>query len=115
MSPTVRRISTLLLLVVGVQVWLVMGRGQYGSSPSLRVMIPLIALASLPPIYRRVADWLNRLRHPSPRARWMTALAVFIGASTFLIWTAFYQNRSLFPRVHDEQMHWLQVQMLSRG
>ncbi|MEA2734959.1 MAG: hypothetical protein QOE14_1410 [Humisphaera sp.] len=115
MSPTLRRISTLLLLVVGVEIWLVIGRGQYGSSPPLHVMIPLIAVASLPPVYRRVANWLERLRHPSPRARMITALAVFAAATTFLIWTGFYQDRNLFPRVHDEQMHGLQVQMLSRG
>ena len=32
-----------------------------------------------------------------------------------MYWTAIYQHRELFPKMHDERMHLLQVQMLARG
>ncbi len=115
MSPTFRRVAVLLLLVVGVQLWLVIGRGEYGAAPTIWVMTPLIAIASLPPVFRRTTRAIDRLRQLSPRGRAVGAAVVFVVAAAFFIWSGAMQGREPFPKIHDEYMHMLQVRMLSRG
>ena len=115
MSEGFRRIAVLLLLVVGVQFWLVIGRGEYGTSPTVWVMAPLIVVASLPPVFRRTTRAIDRLRHFSPRGRAVGASVVFVAATAFFIWAGAFQGRQPFPKIHDEYMHMLQVRMLSHG
>jgi hypothetical protein len=69
MSPTVRKIVTLLLLVVGVQFWLVLGRGDFGNMPGPIVWVAILLVALLPPVNRRIARALEKIATPSPRAR----------------------------------------------
>jgi len=115
MTPVMHKTAVVLLLVVGVQLWLLIGRGQYGSAPRAMTFVAAIAVASLPPVYRRVAAALDRVRHFSASRRAVVALAVFLIATPILYWTAAWQQRELFPKMHDEHMHLLQAQMLARG
>ena len=62
MTPVMHKTAVVLLLVVGVQLWLLIGRGQYGSAPRPMIFLAAVAIASLPPIYRRVARSLDRVR-----------------------------------------------------
>jgi hypothetical protein len=104
-----------LLLVVGVQLWLIVGRGQYGSSPRLVWYVPMVLLAGIPFFARRLDRALDWVRHPSHRVRAWTAVAIAIGATIYLISTAFYQHRDLVPKLHDDYMHLVQAQLLARG
>src|SRR5205823_7192796 len=115
MSANVRRVALLLLLLLGVQLWLVIGHGQYGTAPRLSVVATIFLICSLPPIHRRISAWLDEWRHPSPAARAIGSLVVFALATALLIWCGFYQHRDLIPKIHDEHMHLLQMQMLARG
>jgi hypothetical protein len=115
MSRLMHKTAVVLLLVVGVQLWLLVGRGQYGAAPPLTIFLAGVVIASLPPVYRRVSAWLDRARDVTPRTRMLVALGVFLLATPLLYWTAVYQQRELFPKMHDEYMHLLQVQMLARG
>ena len=51
MSLTTRRIASILLLIVGVQLWLVIGRSQWGSN---------VQLLALPIVLATVVAWLAR-------------------------------------------------------
>jgi hypothetical protein len=115
MTPVIHKTAVVLLLVVGVQLWLLLGRGQYGSAPRPLIFFGVLAAASLPPVYRRVARSLDRMRHLTPRRRALVALGVFFIATPLLYSTAAWQQRELFPKMHDEHMHLLQAQMLARG
>lgn len=59
--------------------------------------------------------WLERLRNPSPRAKRWTTLILFLVALTYLRFTAWYQDRDMIPKFHDEHMHLVQMQMLAHG
>jgi 4-amino-4-deoxy-L-arabinose transferase-like glycosyltransferase len=115
MTPIMHKTAVALLLVVGVQLWLLIGRGNYGSAPRPLVFIAAVALASLPFVYRPVASMLDRARHLNPKRRAIVGLIVFFIATALLYWTAAAQRRDLFPKMHDEHMHLLQAQMLARG
>src|SRR3954470_16082869 len=41
------------------------------------------ALALLPPVHRIIARALERVRNPSDRARWKTAVVIAIGAAAY--------------------------------
>jgi hypothetical protein len=104
-----------LLLVLGVQLWLVVGRGQFGSSPRPVWYVPVFLAAAIPYVARRFDRGLQRVRHPSERTRGRTAIAIGLAATAYLIFTGFNQQRDLIPKLHDEYMHLLQMQMLARG
>src|SRR5688500_16196853 len=115
MSPRFRQIATLLLLIFGVQVWLVVGRGEWGSPLQLQLCIGALSLAAIPPIRRRIGRFLDRLRRPSPRARVITAAAIFVIACVYLPLTAARQQRNFYPESHDQRMYTLQARMLAHG
>src|SRR5688572_10342404 len=115
MTPVMHKTAVVLLLVVGVQLWLLIGRGQYGAAPRALVFLTVVAVASLPPVFRRVSAWLDSVRRVTPRRRMLVAVGVFVVTTALLYATARYQRRELFPKMHDEYMHLLQVQMLAHG
>lgn len=115
MNPRLRQLLALLLLLAGVLLWWRFGRGQPGALPQPWKMLAVVAICSLPPVYRRISAAVDRLRQPSPRALRFATLAVFVLATVFLVAAGFYQERELIPKIHDEYMHLLQVQTLSRG
>ena len=115
MTPIMHKTAVVLLLVVGVQLWLLIGRGQYGSAPRPAIFFAIIAVTSLPPVYRRISRGLDRIRDVTPRRRMLIGVAIFVIATPLLYSTAVYQHRELFPKMHDEYMHLLQMQLLARG
>ena len=68
MSATVRKIAAALLLVVGVQLWLVVGRGRLGNLPRPIVWAAILLVALLPPVNRRRRAVRSiGIAQPSPR------------------------------------------------
>ncbi len=115
MSTRARQIATVLLVVVGVQLWLIIGRGQYGSSPSILKYLPIALAAAIPWVNQRVMRALEWVREPTVRQRGATAMIIAILATVYLIFAAFQQKRDLIPKWHDEQYHLLQMRMMAQG
>lgn len=114
-APRFRRIIILLLGVLGVQLWLLVGRSHWGTNLQLKLLLVTAVLTAVPPVSRRVAGWLDALRQPSPRARAIVALLIVPLAATLLYFTATFQDRLRFPATHDERMYVLQARMLAEG
>ncbi len=76
MSRRVAQVVTLLLLILGVQAWLVLAAPDWGHRIQLRLLVVALAAGCVPPVRRGLAAALERISHPSPRqARW-TALGI---------------------------------------
>ena len=115
MSLRVRRIVAILLLIVGVQLWLLVGRGHWGSNTQLKLLVVEIILAAIPWVNRPVSRVLDRVRAPSPRVRAIVAWCIVPLAAGYFLYTAHWQQRMLYPHVHDERMYLLQARMLATG
>jgi 4-amino-4-deoxy-L-arabinose transferase-like glycosyltransferase len=110
-----RQIAVLIALALGVLLW---GYSDQFHETSVRQWVFLaiaVAAGVIPAVRRRIEAALQRIRALSPRAvRWMAA-GVFIAVSSYLLITATWQLRDLFPKWHDQQMTLVQTQMLARG
>lgn len=115
MSVATRRLITILLLILGVQLWLLVGRSYWGSNLQLKSFVVIFAASALPWFHRPIARLLDRLRNVSVRTRTVIALAIIPLAFTYLFYTAHRQQRMLFPHTHDERMYLLQARMLATG
>ncbi|MGH7214845.1 MAG: ArnT family glycosyltransferase [Tepidisphaeraceae bacterium] len=115
LSPRTYAVATLMLLVVGVQLWLTVGRSFWGRNFQPALVVAAFALAFVPPVRRAVGVLLERMRHPTPRARLWATLGVFAAAGAYLLFTALRQQRDLAPKWHDEYMFLLQARMLLAG
>ena len=58
---------------------------------------------------------IERLRHPSPRGRLYTFVAVSILSSLYLTVSTIWNGRDLLPKSHDEHSYAIQTQMIARG
>jgi hypothetical protein len=58
---------------------------------------------------------LERIRHPSPRARLVAFLAVWSISSVYLSASTVLHGRDLLPKSHDENSYAIQTQMLARA
>ncbi|MDQ3440053.1 MAG: glycosyltransferase family 39 protein [Planctomycetota bacterium] len=113
MSPVARKILTVALLVVGVQLALMM-------DPTLRlvqasVVAGALLLACVPWVNRHVLRLIQRVRRVSPRTRAVTTLAVFVVSFGYLVFTALHQKRDLFPKYHDNQSYAIQARIIAAG
>jgi len=114
-APAHAQISLFLAILMGVALWWVLGRGNWGTFPQ-KVALGLAALAGALPWPRAaVTSALDRLRNLSPRGLRVMTLGVFAGTATYLLITALWQHRTLWPKWHDHQMTLLQAQMLAHG
>ena len=59
-----------------------------------------------------VLEWL---RHPSPRGKLYTFVAVSILSSLYLTVSTIWNDRDLLPKSHDEHSYAIQTQMIARG
>ena len=115
MSPTVRKITAGLLLVVGVQLWLIVGRSQWGNLPHWWVWAAILIVSLVPALNRLIVRALDRVATPTPRTRLMIALAVAVVAGGYLYFTALRQQRDFFPKILDEGSYAIQARMLAAG
>ena len=111
------------MILAGILLWInVLWAGYNGSMPIQllnAIQLKLLGLCTvvllIGKLRRSLANALDRLRHPSPRARLVTALLVSCVAGAYLFATALHQHRDLFPKLHDEQMHLVQMQLIAQG
>jgi hypothetical protein len=109
---------TLALLALGVALLLLLDPMHAGHPFGLRrwlVVAAAVTVAVIPPVSRTIGAGLNWARYPSPRARAVTATAIALLASAYFLFTALNQGRDLFPKTHDDQSYYLQMQMLAVG
>jgi hypothetical protein len=111
----VRRLNAIIFLFLGLCIFLALGLGN-GIGWQRWVVIGVGVLISLiPAVSRIIRHILNELAVPSESTRRWSPLIVWVGATGFLIVTAFAQGRGLFPKTHDEYSYYLGMQMLARG
>lgn len=110
-----RRVSVVVLLVIGVCIFVALGPGRGIGWQRWLAIWAIAAVSLVPPVSRRIERFLHRLRNPSATATRWSSPAVFVCATAYLIFTAFLQERDLFPKTHDEYSYALGMQMLARG
>ena len=110
-----RKVVIALLLFVGVQVWLTVGRADFGKDlyRTLGVGAALLVVGAL--AGRFLIRLLDRIRHPSWRARIVAAVCIALLATAYLIFTGWYQGRNFQPKWQDEQSYIIQFRMLAHG
>jgi hypothetical protein len=111
-----RAILTFVLLAGGCALWWTVG-DHAGATPGRVLLLGVAAAIAVIPATRDLVERpLARVRNPSPRHRRWTMLAVFIASCFYILATALWtQHRELFPKLHDEHMHLLQIRMLAEG
>lgn len=103
------------ILFLGAIAALVYGIPTAWSTPRLIVLMGAAALVILPAARNPVANALERLRDIPPRRRIILACGIGVAASVILLIMAVAQGRGMYPKSHDEQMHLVQMRMLSVG
>jgi hypothetical protein len=122
-ATSVHRWSVGALLLLGVGLWALALWASYTGSMRLIVIHDLeskaLGLATCvlltAPLRRMIFAAMVRMRHPTPRARRITAAAIVVFSAAYLLRTTYYQHRALEPRIHDEYMHLVQMQLLAHG
>ncbi|HTW94684.1 MAG TPA: hypothetical protein VMD30_07830 [Tepidisphaeraceae bacterium] len=113
------RICTLLLAVVGVQLWLMIAHEPVAVDSrldrQLEFLFAAIAAALIPWVRRGLWKFLSKLRRPRPATRLATTAVVSILAFVFLFLKSITSGRDLIPLMHDEFQFLLQARMLSAG
>src|SRR5688500_9499125 len=110
MSVPARRAAVLALFACGLAVLLGVVPGQ-GMGPVRWILLAgAVGTGLLPPVRRRLCAVLDRVRHPSQAVVERTALVVGILATAYFTFTAFHQDRDLFPKTHDEGSYLLGMQ-----
>ncbi len=128
LRPSMRQFVTLLLLIVGVQCWLVViaGRVERDSAESawgerrqlwalLATAILSIGLLVLEPTRNALVAAADRLANPSAKARRITALLLALLSALYLYHTATSQQGQVGPVIHDEYCYQLQARMIASG
>lgn len=121
-----RQVAVILLAVGGLLVYLWSGsilfKWPYAPSPGWSakgrdaLVVALAALLCWPrPVRRVVTAVLDHVRNPSPRARRLTTLALWVLASLYCFGTAARQHRDFDLRNQDEMMYLVQTQQVASG
>ena len=110
-----RKIAVPLLIVIGIQLWMLLGSIYWGRNYQLLVLAAAVGIGVIPPVARRVGGWLDRIRHPSPRSRFIAAAAIFVASTAFIVIVAIAQGRALILKYHDEHSYMIQIRMLAKG
>lgn len=111
-----RKIIVALLLVLGLQTWLMFAgrRGAYwGRNVQLILLLIIAAVSLLPFVHRPVDRVLQRTAHPSRARLTLMTLFVAVGAGVYLYFDAIYQERSFQPKYHDEFSYIIQTRMVA--
>lgn len=102
-------------LILGVLLWAWLGVEDTWTAAQLVGIAIAFALALFPPTRRSITARIDRCNAMRPPALRVATVAVFAAAGLYLLSTAVFQDRDLFPKWHDHQMTLLQAQMLARG
>src|ERR1700689_2688102 len=97
-SP-MRKWIVALLLVLGIQFWLIGAYGYWGRNFQVGILAGVFALAGVGPLRRKVFAGIERLRRPTAVGRAWTGLGVGLAAAALIYWTAIYDGRSFDPHV----------------
>jgi hypothetical protein len=115
LGPHTARWLTPILLLLGVECWLILGEGNWGfqNKPG---WIGLAILAGLfPPIARLVNRFWLFVAHPRLKTRLCIALLISVVSSGFLLATLRYEHIAFRPEFTDELSYQIQMHMLARG
>ena len=104
-----------MLLIVGLLLWIGLGSGR-GIGITRWIIIALAAASALAsPVSNAIHSACEKIRHPSPKAIDWATLSIGVLSAGYFIFTAFAQDRDLFPKTHDDCSYAIGMQMLARG
>src|SRR5215213_7907312 len=117
--PRAAWVVTLLALGVVAWIWVEHRAGKlhgHGLGPVRWLLIAAAAASAWVPAVRKwTLAGLDRIRRPSPRALEWATFGIGLGATCYFVFTAFNQDRDLFPKTHDEGSYVIGLRMLARG
>ena len=102
-------------LLLGVGLWAWLGVEDNWTVAQVVGLGAAALLALLPQTRAPLLDGIGRVNAMRPAGVRVSAVAVFAGSALYLVSTAIFQGRDLFPKWHDHQMLLLQARMLSVG
>ena len=119
MGPRNRQLWAIVLLGLGLLLWAwVEWRANtlhgHGLGPVRIVFIAAAAVLGLG-ARRPILSALDRIRHPTPRRVEWATFGISAAATCYFVFTAFLQDRDLFPKTHDEGSYVVGLRMLARG
>lgn len=79
------------------------------------ILIFVTILSFVPAIQQRVANILDALRHPSPRAFRWASVGIFFGSLGYFYLNAKIVGSDFIPKIHDELSYLVQIQQVARG
>jgi hypothetical protein len=115
MRPNIRQVIAAAMLLLGAQLWLIVGRGDWGRNYQIELLGAVLLISLIPAVHRNAASRLDRVRSPSPAARRITTIVIALLATAYFVLSAKQQGTELVPRIHDESSYLIQTRMLLRG
>jgi len=103
------------LFIVGIQLWLIIGRGYWGTNVQVLIAVLAGLLLAVPLVRRTLSQWLDAVRSPSPAVRTRVAVAIAMVVPVYLYVTAIQQGRPFLLMFHDELQFRLQTVMAAHG
>jgi hypothetical protein len=115
LSPPIARLMCFAILLLGVQAWLIMGRGYWGTRYQV-LLLPAALFAGFIPSIRNLCNrlWLA-LSRPGLPARIAIALLLSIACAFYLFVTARDEGIPLNLKYQDEFSYMIQTRMLAEG
>jgi hypothetical protein len=114
-SPRTARILAPILLILGVQCWLLLGEGNYGHQYKPLIILLSILAGLIPPFARALNRLWNAIAQPSPAARRWIVVCIWIASSLFLYWSQWVEQTPFKPKFQDEFSYLTQMRMLAHG
>lgn len=115
LSPWKIRIPAALLGGFGLELWLFLGKGDYGHRYEFRILAVAILAGLIPPV-RRGFNWLwETASRPPLWGRYIIASVISILSMPLLVHMEVIQRFHLRLHFHDEYSYWLQTHILAHG
>jgi hypothetical protein len=111
-----RKIINALLLMVGVEFWLIGSRGEWIGPASLWIIAATLAAALIPPVRRmtcRILDQIDQIA--SFRWRWLIAICIAAASTVYFLFNAWQQGIGFYLAQHDEFSYLIQTRTLLTG
>jgi len=115
LSPRLRSIVVPLLIVLGIQCWLIFGRSDFARTFQLWLLAGAVVVSIIPPINRTAVAAIDRVRSPSVKVRYIAAGVIASISAAYLVETAWFQGRNFQPKWQDELSYIVQFQQLATG